>query len=268
MVVPLSGTAASPGRRHGPRSASRCCPGEHRKPRRRCSSARMAGSTWPRWTGPSRPSPSSAPSNQYRVTATERSPWCGPYPTATTTALNPSVTTRLVTGIAVTGTAQSPEIYVVSSDPRIGAGTQGTDLNLDTNSGILSRLRKVPTGWQKLDLVRGLPLGGEPHRQRHRRRPGDRHAAHRPRGEHQQGGDLAQPRSSRSSPCRPPSSPSISAIGGSTYDLPTLDDEEQAGFSRCQRPLRRQRREEPGPARVGRAVRSTHRASATPTTWW
>src|SRR5829696_6808411 len=53
-------------------------------------------------------------------------------------SLNPSVTGRQVTGILVAGTQTAPIIYVGSSDPRIGAGGSGEDLNLDTNSGIIS----------------------------------------------------------------------------------------------------------------------------------
>lgn len=61
-------------------------------------------------------------------------------------------------------------VYVTSSDPRIGAGGGGADLNLDTNSGMLSRLtwvgtsRDDPAGyWDKVDLVRGLPRSEENH---------------------------------------------------------------------------------------------------------
>jgi hypothetical protein len=57
----------------------------------------------------------------------------------------------------VTGTAANPTIYVGSSDPRIGAGGSGEDLNLDTNSGMISKLTKGSSGWVKQDLVRGLP---------------------------------------------------------------------------------------------------------------
>ena len=41
--------------------------------------------------------------------------------------------------------------------------TDATDLNLDTNSGILSRLTKVGGSWQKVDLVGGLPRSEENH---------------------------------------------------------------------------------------------------------
>ena len=71
---------------------------------------------------------------------------------------------RQVTGILVKGTANQPVIYVTSSDPRIGAGGSGADLNLDTNSGVISKLTKTSGGgWNKVDLVRGLPRSEENH---------------------------------------------------------------------------------------------------------
>ena len=51
-------------------------------------------------------------------------------------------------------------IYVTSSDPRIG---NFGDLNLDTNSGILSKLTWNGTSWTKVDLIRGLPRSEENH---------------------------------------------------------------------------------------------------------
>lgn len=70
---------------------------------------------------------------------------------------------RQVTGLLVTGTATTPIIYVTSSDWRIGGGSSGSDLNLDTNSGVLSKLTKTTNGWEKIDLVRGLPRCEENH---------------------------------------------------------------------------------------------------------
>lgn len=78
-------------------------------------------------------------------------------------APNASVTGRQITGIYVTGTGAAPIIYVTSSDPRIGAGGSGADTNLDTNSGIISRLTWTGTSWDKVDLVRGLPRSEENH---------------------------------------------------------------------------------------------------------
>src|SRR6266446_1105434 len=76
---------------------------------------------------------------------------------------NASITGREVTGILVVGTASNPVIYVASSDPRIGGGGSGSDSNLDTNSGILSRLTWNGSAWIKFDLVRGLPRSEENH---------------------------------------------------------------------------------------------------------
>jgi len=86
--------------------------------------------------------------------------------------LNTTVTSRQVTGLLVTGTASNPMIYVTSSDPRIGgSGTENSspagdgDLDLDTNSGIVSLLTFNGTTWSKTDLVRGLPRSEENHSQ-------------------------------------------------------------------------------------------------------
>jgi len=69
---------------------------------------------------------------------------------------------RQVTSIWVDGTEQNPIIYVTSSDYRMGAATEG-DVNLCTNSGILSKLYKEGGTWKKIDLVRGLPRSEENH---------------------------------------------------------------------------------------------------------
>jgi len=76
---------------------------------------------------------------------------------------NTGINTRQITGLLVIGTAQNPILYVSSSDPRIGAGGGGSDLNLDTNSGIVSRLTWNGSAWAKIDLVRGLPRSEENH---------------------------------------------------------------------------------------------------------
>lgn len=77
--------------------------------------------------------------------------------------LDPSVTGRLITGLLVTGTPANPVVYVTSSDPRVGGIEGGGDLNLDTNSGILSKLTRDGPGWERTDLVRGLPRSEENH---------------------------------------------------------------------------------------------------------
>jgi hypothetical protein len=64
----------------------------------------------------------------------------------------------------VTGTTETPVLYISSSDYREGGGYEfGTDTNLDTNSGIISRLTKNGGSWTRLDLVRGLPRSEENH---------------------------------------------------------------------------------------------------------
>ena len=54
-------------------------------------------------------------------------------------------------------------IYVTSSDSRIGAGGGGGDANLDTNSGVITRLTQTQTGWDAVDIVRGLARSEENH---------------------------------------------------------------------------------------------------------
>ncbi|MEO1298695.1 MAG: Calx-beta domain-containing protein, partial [Cyanobacteria bacterium J06636_16] len=69
---------------------------------------------------------------------------------------------RQVTGMYVTGTAENPVIYISSSDPRQGLSKQ--DLNLDTNSGVLTRVTLNENGeWEAVDLIRGLPRSEENH---------------------------------------------------------------------------------------------------------
>jgi hypothetical protein len=75
---------------------------------------------------------------------------------------NTSLNTRLLTGILVTGTSANPAIYATTSDPRMG-GVNGGDLNLDTNSGVVSLLSWSGSSWQRRDLVRGLPRSEADH---------------------------------------------------------------------------------------------------------
>ena len=77
---------------------------------------------------------------------------------------------RQITGLHATGTAENPVLYVSSSDWRIGGGDGGGDANLDTNSGILSKVSWVGNGisdpngfWDRIDLIRGLPRCEENH---------------------------------------------------------------------------------------------------------
>ncbi|RZK01172.1 MAG: hypothetical protein EOO46_20685, partial [Flavobacterium sp.] len=101
-------------------------------------------------------------SNNYSVTATQTIDLINQIPNHNDDgAPNTAVIKRQITGILVKGTAANPVIYVSSSDSRIG-GPSG-DLNLDTNSGILSMLTWNGTAWIKVDLVRGFPRSEENH---------------------------------------------------------------------------------------------------------
>lgn len=153
--------------------------------------------------------------------------------------LNPAVNTRLVTGLLVTGTPAHPVLYVSSSDPRIGAGSSGTDLNLDTNSGIISRLTWTGSKWDKLDLVRGLPRSEENH--------GPNGMALDPAANIlylAQGGNTNMGAPSHNFAYLPEYALSaailsidLGAIGNTTYDLPTLDDETRPGTSDANDPF-------------------------------
>jgi len=145
--------------------------------------------------------------------------------------LNSSVTDRLITGMTVAGTAANPVVYVSSSDPRIGAGTGGGDLNLDTNSSTVSRLTRTSTGWKRLELVRGLPRSEENHAANGLELSGDGKTLYLG-----QGGNTNKGAPSHNFANLPEYAYSaavlsidLAQIGETTYDLPTLDDETRAG---------------------------------------
>ncbi|MGH9227691.1 MAG: choice-of-anchor D domain-containing protein [Acidimicrobiales bacterium] len=181
-----------------------------------------------------------AGANEYAVTAAETITLVRSIPNRTDNGtLNPSVTNRLVTGLVVAGTAQSPRIYLVSSDPRIGAGGSGVDVNLDTNSGILSRLTKVSGTWQKVDLVRGLPRSEENH-------TGNGLVLDPATNTLliAYGGNTNKGAPSNNFALLPEFALSgailsvdLDAIGGATYDLPTLDDEDRSGTTDANDPF-------------------------------
>ncbi|MEL6478401.1 MAG: malectin domain-containing carbohydrate-binding protein [Pseudomonadota bacterium] len=67
---------------------------------------------------------------------------------------------RQVTGLVTAGTEDNPVLYITSSDPRISANGE---VNLDTNSGVLSRATWTGSEWEVVDLIRGLPRSEENH---------------------------------------------------------------------------------------------------------
>lgn len=143
--------------------------------------------------------------------------------------VNNSLGERLVTAILVTGTAANPIIYTQSSDPRQGGGASGTDKNLDTNSGILHKLTKTGSGWNKVDLVRGLPRSEENHHGNGMVLMGNKLLM-------ASGGHTNMGAPSNNFAKTPEFALSaailefdLNALGNGTYDLPTLDDEDRSG---------------------------------------
>ena len=59
-------------------------------------------------------------------------------------------------GLSLTGTAANPVLYICSSDPRIGGGGELGDIDLDTNSGMISKLTKNGSTWTMVHVVTGL----------------------------------------------------------------------------------------------------------------
>jgi len=174
--------------------------------------------------------------NNYQITATETITLIQQIPNHNDNgALNTSVNTRQVTGFIVTGTAASPVIYVSSSDPRIGGGSAGpaNDKNLDTNSGVLSKLTKNGSSWTRTDLVRGLPRSEENHSTNGMQLDEVNNILYL-----NQGGNTNMGAPSNNFVYLPEYAYSASilkinlnAIGNTTYDLPTLDDEDKPNTS-------------------------------------
>jgi N-acetylneuraminic acid mutarotase len=138
---------------------------------------------------------------------------------------------RLVTGLLVTGTADRPILYVTSSDPRIGGDEDARDLDLDTNSGMISRLTSEGGEWTRVDLVRGLPRSEENHATNGLALDAERRILYVA-----QGGMTNQGAPSNHFAFTPEYALSgailavdLDRIGDSTYDLPTLDDETRPG---------------------------------------
>jgi hypothetical protein len=134
-------------------------------------------------------------------------------------------TDRLVTGILVRGTRANPVIYVTSSDPR------KREVDLDTNSGAISRLRWTGSSWEKVDLVRGLPHGQGYHSTNGLQLDPSTNTLYVA-----QGGNTNMGAPSNHFGLLPEYALSaailkvdLDAIGSPPYDLPTLDDEDRAG---------------------------------------
>ncbi len=173
--------------------------------------------------------------NNYTVTATRTVRSINNIPNHNDNGkLNTGVTDRQVTGILVKGTATNPVIYATSSDPRIGGVSQygdNGDVNLDTNSGVLSRLRWNGSSWSKVDLVRGLPRSEENHSPNGLQLDPSTNTLYIA-----EGGNTNMGAPSYNFALLPEYALSaailevdLDAIGNTTYDLPTLNDEDRAG---------------------------------------
>ncbi len=67
---------------------------------------------------------------------------------------------RQLTGILAVGTSENPVVYASSSDSRIA---KNGEKNLDTNSGVVTRLTWNGSSWDAVDIIRGLPRSEENH---------------------------------------------------------------------------------------------------------
>lgn len=142
--------------------------------------------------------------------------------------LNTTVNYRLVTGILVAGTKLNPVIYVASSDPRFTEDTTSLS-EMDTNSGIISRLTWNGSQWVKVDLVRGLPRSTEVHATNGMQLDTANNILYVAQGGHTNMGAPSilfkyLPEYALSACVL---AVNLTAIGDSTYDLPTLDDEDK-----------------------------------------
>lgn len=111
----------------------------------------------------------------FYVTDAETLSWVKSIPNHNDDGSASSTSSREVTGIDVTPQYDengapviidgkpAVNVYVTSSDSRIGAGNGGEDTGLDTNSGIITRLTQTESGWEAVDLVRGLARSEENH---------------------------------------------------------------------------------------------------------
>ncbi len=170
--------------------------------------------------------------NDYEVTSTETITLIRGIPNHDDDGdLAPNIKNRLVTGLLVAGTATDPVIYVASSDPRIGGGHSSTNTNLDTNSGVISRLTRSGNGWNKVDLVRGLSRSEENHHTNGMALDESTNRLYIAAGGNT---NLGAP--SKNFVELPEYALSaaileidLGQIGNQTYDLPTLDDDSRSG---------------------------------------
>lgn len=154
--------------------------------------------------------------------------------------LAPHLTERQVTGILVTGTAATPVIYVSSSDPRHAVANENPpSQSIDTNSGMVSRLTRNGSSWTKVDLVRGLPRSQENHSVNGLALDDATNTLYLMVGGNT---NMGAPSTNFSRLAEFAYSNALlaidlDAIGDTTYDLPTLDDEDRPGVNDANDPF-------------------------------
>ena len=99
--------------------------------------------------------------NDYVVTDSEELLFVKNIPNHNDDGSSNSGNNREATGLTVAGTPANPVIYVTSSDSRVGG--PGGDEDLDTNSGVITRITWTGSAWDAVDIVRGLPRSEENH---------------------------------------------------------------------------------------------------------
>jgi hypothetical protein len=133
---------------------------------------------------------------------------------------------RLVTGILVTGTPARPVLYVTSSDPRSQVD------KVDTNSGILSRLTLTRSGWERVDLVRGLPRSKADHATNGMALSPDGKTLYVAQGSNtNMGGPFVTSFLPEYALSGAILAIDLVTIGDEMYELPTLDDDSRAGVA-------------------------------------
>ena len=137
----------------------------------------------------------------------------------------PSLDRRLLTGMLITGRADRPVIYAATSDPRI------EDPDVDTNSGVVSRLTRGGASWRREDLVRGLPRSRTDHAPNGLWLDEDSRVLYLTVGGNTNSGAPSDHFDTLSEYALSASILEIDLDGlpGIPYDLPTLDDEDRPG---------------------------------------
>jgi glucose/arabinose dehydrogenase len=139
--------------------------------------------------------------------------------------LVPDLSERLVTGLFVAGDANRPVVFVSSSDPRLD------NAEIDTNSGVISRLDWTEVGWRRADLVRGIPRSRYDHAPNGLALDSANNILYLSVGSNTNQGAPASkfhllPGYALSGAIL---AIDLNRLGNTTYDLPTLDDPDRPG---------------------------------------